>query len=215
MKKTLLSLVMLIPIIACAQVNHNKLNLVQGQLKTLKIDIDDSNIILDTVFTNKYGSILTVNDSLNVKEEHGKIYVFYSDNESILHYMGKFGDNAQLPAVFTIKPFPNQDKLIVMRYVLMEQGIVEESLTLFKKSNSGIVQIYPSILEASLANSGLCPDIEKCYEYKTNIIAIDNSLITFNKKGTYLDYMVNKIKKIDEIFYLQNTNNSWKLIQRK
>jgi hypothetical protein len=73
-------------------------------------------------------------DSLSIKNIEGKPLVFFSDNKLESLYVGKFGRNSMLPATFLIKRFPNNDKLIIMEYGEMGQGIVEESLTLFRKT---------------------------------------------------------------------------------
>jgi hypothetical protein len=189
---------------------HNAIT-IQNYLKSLNIELKGTSLVIDTLLKNKNEMILSVIDSFSIKEETGGFNILLSDRSSRLWYIGKFGTNAQLPALFDIARFPNKDELIIMRYIQMGQGVVEESITLFIKTHNSINQICPTILETGLANSGLCPDIEKCYEYKSYLYKIENNKITFNKKGTFLDVNKNMITSINEFFYIKHQNGKWNL----
>jgi len=214
MKKKIILVALIFSLISYGQTKTSgtSLKIIQNQLSLLNISIKDSYIVVDTLLTDKNDIIISVIDSLSIKEESGTPYIFLVENSNFW-YIGKFGENAHIPAVFSIKRFPNQDKLIIMKYVQMGQGIVEESLTLFKKTDKVIQQLCPTLIETGLSNSGLCPDLEKCYEYTSDIIKIENNQIIFKKRGTYLDYKQNTIKSIDNLFYLKKKNEEWMLIK--
>ncbi|MFN3785140.1 MAG: hypothetical protein ACK4R6_14575 [Spirosomataceae bacterium] len=187
------------------------LSVVQRTLKSLNVQIENDNIVIDTLLKDKEGVILSIIDSLSIKNIQGEPLVFFADNKLELLYVGKFGRNSILPATFSIKKFPNNDKLIIMEYGEMGQGIVEESLTLFRKTNRKIQQLYPTIFETGIANTGLCPDLEKCYEYTTRVVDIKNEKITFHKKGNILNTKTGNLKLIDNFFFLNLEKEEWKL----
>lgn len=190
---------------------YTTLNIVQRTLKSLNVKIENDNIVIDTLLKDKEGVIFTIIDSLSIKNIEGEPLVFFSDDKSELLFVGKFGRNSMLPATFSIKRFPNNDKLIIMEYGEMGQGIVEESLTLFKKINRKIQQLYPTIFETGIANTGLCPDLEKCYEYTTKVVDIKNDKIKFHKKGNILNTKTGNLKLIDNFFFLNFEKGEWKL----
>jgi hypothetical protein len=192
----------------------SKSNTIQDYLRSINIELKGTSLVIDTLLKHNNEMILSVIDSVSVKEEKGEFTILLSDRSSQLWYIGKFGRNAQLPALFEIVNFPNNDELIIMRYIQMGQGITEESITLFIKTHNTISQICPTILETGIANSGLCPDIEKCYEYKSILYKVENNKITFNKKGTLLIVDKNIIKSINEFFYIKLQNGKWNLIKK-
>jgi hypothetical protein len=201
--------------ISCGQGKLDKidsnLSIVQRALKFQNVKIENDNIVMDTVLKDEEGIVFTIMDSLSIKNIEGKPLVFFSDNKLESLYVGKFGRNSMLPATFLIKRFPNNDKLIIMEYGEMGQGIVEESLTLFRKTNRKIQQLYPTIFETGIANTGLCPDLEKCYEYTTKVVDIKNDKIKFHKKGNILNTKTGNLKHIDNFFFLNLEKGEWKL----
>jgi hypothetical protein len=94
-----------------------------------------------------------------------------------------------------------------MKYTDYEQGLAETSLTFFIVNNTELNQIFEPIFEADFSNPGICPDMEKCYEYKTDFFLINIKKIKLVKEGTIL--INSRIKKILEVSYLEFNADKW------
>lgn len=158
---------------------------------------------IDTLLSINGKNIIALSDTIN----SDSVMIYYCKDKNHNYLIGNFQTINVNAYEFLISYYNEISELIGMKYTDYEQGLAETSLTFFIVNNTDLNQIYKPIFEVDFSNSGICPDMEKCYEYKTDFFVIDLKKIKLVKEGTIL--INSRIKKIHEVSYLEFNADKW------
>ena len=169
--KTYIIIVLLhLTLCACAQ-NLRKENIVihHSKIENLQLGKHERYIKIDTLLSLNGKNVIAISDTIN----SDSVLIYYNKDENHNYLIGSFRSINVNAFEFKIDNYSESSELIGMKYTDYQQGLSEASLTFFLVSDTELRQISEPIFEVDFSNSGICPDIEKCYEFNTEYVLIN------------------------------------------
>ena len=204
MKKFIIIGLLHLSLCACGQSLRNEKNLFHhSKIENLQLGKTEVYYKIDTLLSLNGKNVFAISDTT----KSDSVLIYYNKNENHNYLIGSFRTINVNAFEFKIDSYSESSELIGMKYTDYEQGLSETSLTFFIVNNTELRQILEPIFEVDFSNSGICPDMEKCYEFKTDYVLINLKKIKLVKVGTILKK--SKMKKIHEVSSLELIDDKW------